>query len=142
MKYAVVLAWFAFLAGPVSLYAAEKKVPRYEGKPLDYWVKRLQNAKDQDERIKVRAILIAFGPAAAPAIPELLEILDDYSEEFRREAAEILGEIGPAAKAATPPLVKAFKKCKEGYSRYVMLEALKKIDPQAGQVGPGPSARP
>jgi tetratricopeptide (TPR) repeat protein len=44
-----------------------------------------------------------FGPAAAQAVPALVEALK--VEHLRREAIEALGKIGPPARAAIPALV-------------------------------------
>ncbi len=45
-----------------------------------------------------------FGPAAAAAVPDLIEALGDEHEEVREQAAIALGKIGPAAKGAIPAL--------------------------------------
>ena len=45
-----------------------------------------------------------FGPAAAPAIPELIEALGSAHRLVRKGAAIALGKIGPDAKAAVPGL--------------------------------------
>jgi sugar lactone lactonase YvrE len=44
----------------------------------------------------------ALGPAARPAVPELIRLLDD--SQANRYAAEALGDIGPAAADAVPAL--------------------------------------
>ena len=50
----------------------------------------------------------SIGPRAAPAVAELVELLDQQDDtEIRRVAAKALGKIGPAASEATGPLVGA-----------------------------------
>jgi HEAT repeat protein len=50
-------------------------------------------------------VLGEMGPAAAPAVPELIKALDK-DESAQIPAAEALGKIGPAASAALPALRK------------------------------------
>ena len=49
-----------------------------------------------------------IGPAASPAVPTLVKLLNvGRNGDLRREAALTLGAIGPGASAAVPPLIKA-----------------------------------
>ena len=57
----------------------------------------------QERRLAVRA-LGRFGPAAADAVPALIEALGDEKTWMRNDAAIALGKIGPAAEAAIPAL--------------------------------------
>jgi HEAT repeat protein len=60
--------------------------------------------QDPSEQFKTVRTLGWFGPAAAPAVPELIEALGSTSRLVRREATIALGKIGPDAKAAVPGL--------------------------------------
>jgi TolB-like protein/Flp pilus assembly protein TadD len=57
----------------------------------------------QERRLAVRA-LGRFGPAAADAVPALIEALGDEKTWMRNDAATALGKIGPSAEAAIPAL--------------------------------------
>jgi HEAT repeat protein len=46
----------------------------------------------------------ALAKIGAPAVPSLLELLEDKNEDIRSQAILVLGGIGPQAKAATPAL--------------------------------------
>ena len=50
-----------------------------------------------------------IGPAAAPAVPELIRTLADYNVVVRWSAANALADIGPAAAEAVPQLAHAVK---------------------------------
>jgi HEAT repeat protein len=49
-------------------------------------------------------VLAAFGPAAAPAVPELIARLDGAENDVPDWAMHVLGRIGPAAADAVPAL--------------------------------------
>jgi sugar lactone lactonase YvrE len=53
-------------------------------------------------RQEAMGALVAMGPAAAPAVPELRQLLQD--SQANRHAAYVLGCIGPAARDALPEL--------------------------------------
>jgi HEAT repeat protein len=89
--------------------AAQKPEPKYEGKPLAYWIEKFQKAETDEARNAAEAALCAFGPDGAPAVPALMEMLRDRSPAYRARVAHILQEIGPGAKAAVPELVKRLK---------------------------------
>ncbi|WP_283137105.1 HEAT repeat domain-containing protein [Rhizohabitans arisaemae] len=61
----------------------------------------LSQAEGNDLKRALAQVLAAWGPAAAPAVPELIELLDG---EARTWAVEALGAIGPAAAPAAPKL--------------------------------------
>ncbi len=113
MKRFVLVCTIAVVAGagPV-LQAQEKSVPRYDGKTLDYWVERIQKAEKFEEQKAAAIAIKAFGANAAPAMPRLVEMLDDYSEGFRWMIVEIFRDLGPTAKAAVPALVRSLQEKK------------------------------
>jgi HEAT repeat protein len=65
--------------------------------------------KDTDDRVRFGALggLQIAGPAAAPALTQLIEGMTDKSETMRWRCALVLGRIGPAAKDAVPALTTA-----------------------------------
>jgi HEAT repeat protein len=71
------------------------------------------------------------GTAAAPAVPRLIELLQDRDSEIRWNAARTLGLIGPQAKAAVPALISALKKDDDPLVREHAAEALGDIGPDA-----------
>jgi HEAT repeat protein len=107
--------------------------------------------KDGDPlRIAAMQSLGAFGAAAAPAVPVLVEVLRDPDPRIRWFAIEALAVIGPAAKAAVPALIEAlrspdvavaggvrgnggffFNGMDEGPIRLIAAEALGRIGPEA-----------
>jgi HEAT repeat protein len=91
------------------LSAGERPEPRYKGRPLAYWLDRLQKAETDEQQAEAARALKAFGSDAAPAVPKLIEMLDDRSAEYREVICDILRVIGPGAKAAVPQLVRALK---------------------------------
>ena len=75
--------------------------------------------------------LAHMGPAAAPAVPALIEALEDPAAAVRYPVTVALREIGPAAKAAVPALKKVMKddindEVADGAKR-----AIRAIDPAA-----------
>jgi hypothetical protein len=71
----------------------------------------------------------AKGPAATPALTELLRDGDPY---VRRYAADCLGDLGPVAKPAVPALLALYRdEGLPGSVRDTAAQALKQIDPQA-----------
>jgi HEAT repeat protein len=120
---------------PLGLRATNKPEPKYKGKPLAYWMERLQQAPtDEEQKVAAHAV-IAFGADAAPAVPELLVMLDDRSSEYREQIADVLCRIGPGAKAAVPELVKLLKEKKARDPEHV-LRILGAIGPDARDAVP------
>ena len=71
--------------------------------------------EDDHERVRKTAMyaLLYLGPTAAPAVPKLIERLNDGDQL----AAQVLGEIGPAAEAAVPHLIRRLEHDVPGASR-------------------------
>jgi HEAT repeat protein len=71
----------------------------------------------------------ARGPAGAPAVPGLTELLrDKKNPDLRRVAAGALGRIGPAARKAIPELRAALQD-EDNAVREQAAEALKRLEP-------------
>jgi HEAT repeat protein len=115
--------------------AGDKPVPKYEGKPLDYWVQRFQKAETAEVRSAAAEVIKKFGPEAAPAVPALIEMLSDLSREFRHEVIDILGAIGPAAKDARPAVLKLFRE-KKADLRERHVSAFVALHPKAEEAVP------
>jgi HEAT repeat protein len=96
------------LGSPVSAQG-QKPEPKYEGKPLAYWVERFQKAENHEDRNAAARAIGAFGSDGAPAVPALLVMLNDHSPSYRATVAKILCDIGPGAKAAVPDLINRLK---------------------------------
>jgi HEAT repeat protein len=75
--------------------------------------------------------LAHMGPAAAPAVPALIEALDDPSATVRYPVTVALREIGPAAKAAVPALKKVMDNDINDEIASSARRALRVIDPSA-----------
>jgi HEAT repeat protein len=74
--------------------------------------------------------LASAGAKAAPAIPALIEALQDSDPLVRRLSAYALGQIGPAAKEAVQPLTTAMQ---QGDREMITtsMNAIRAIDPTA-----------
>ncbi len=79
---------------------------------------------DLSERRHAVQALRRFGPAAADAVPALIETLGDEKTWMRNDAVIALGKIGPAAEAAIPALTVLQD---EGVHEYYVNQALKEI---------------
>jgi HEAT repeat protein len=115
--------------------ASAQPEPQYRGKPLPYWLERLQKAETDKEQQEAAVALQAFGPDAVSAVPKLVEMLDDRSPGFRKLVYETLRELGPAAKAAVPDLIELLKEKRERNTQYAIW-LLEKIGPDAKDAVP------
>jgi HEAT repeat protein len=101
-----VTATLLFLAPRVHGQAqASAKDTVVDGRPLSAWVADLKAPAPQTRNAAAYEIS-GLGPAAAPAVPALIEALDDSEASVRFPVTVALGEIGPAAEAAVPKLKK------------------------------------
>ena len=75
--------------------------------------------------------LAGMGPAAAPAVPALIEALQDPSPAVRYLVTIALREIGPAAKAAIPALKKVADDDMIDEVAASAKQAIRHIDPSA-----------
>jgi HEAT repeat protein len=95
----------ALTAGHASAQngAPAAKEPVSRGRPLSEWITELKAAAPAVRNAAAYEIA-SMGPAAAPAVPALIEALDDPVAVVRFPVTVALGEIGPAAAAAVPRL--------------------------------------
>ncbi len=92
--------------------------------------------KDPDRRAAALQMLDRLGPDAAPAVPNLVELLKTDDPALKAEVLQILGGIGPQAE----PAVAAASTALEDPDRHVVLTAsycLGKIGPPAKAGIPG-----
>ena len=121
---------------PNDVYEAAQLGPStYEGKPLDYWVERLQKCEADADRHHAAEAIKAFGSDAADAGPTLVHLLDDRAESFRELVAEILCVIGPGAKGAVPTLVASLKS-RTARSPALVIKVLGSVGPDAKEAVP------
>jgi len=106
------------------------------GKNVAGWVAHLTHYENEKERRLAMLCLIDFGPAAAPAIPELLKLMKDQLQSTtRRVAMETLGAIGSAATAAIPDMLAALNNPREiPAHRATACSSAAQIDPESPAV--------
>jgi HEAT repeat protein len=106
--------------------------------PSDAITPLRQALRKRDPAVRRAALraLAALGPAAAPAIPELLERLRDADIALRTEAAGVFSRIG---RAAVGPLVEALQTPDQDLRRAILV-TLTELGPEA--VGASPAVEP
>src|SRR5262245_40946330 len=134
MRHRLHLALWATLAAGLSTAAAAPE-PKYSGKSLAYWVERLQKAESDEQRREAIVAIAAFKADVGPALPRLVEMLDDRSPEFRRFVVWIFERLGPDAKGAVPELVRLLKE-NAARDRAEVFEILGAIGPDGKQAVP------
>jgi len=127
------------LEGPEEAFEAASEEPEPEEEPRQpiREVAVIAYGPRHELAMEAMTLLRSAGARAAPAVPELIEILcsddvrntnaDDFS---RRAAAETLGQIGPAAKGAIPAMIQALKDPEHGV-RGTASRNLAKLSPEA-----------
>jgi HEAT repeat protein len=106
------------------------KEPVTDGRTLSQWVADLKATSPQTRNAAAYEIA-GLGPAAAPAVPALIEALDDPVAAVRFPVTVALLEIGPAAKAAVPRLKQMMDEELNDEIAASARRALKQIDPSA-----------
>ncbi|HEY6948958.1 MAG TPA: HEAT repeat domain-containing protein [Gemmatimonadales bacterium] len=81
--------------------------------------------------------LAHLGPKAAPAVPALIQALQDPAASVRYPVTIALREIGPAAEAAVPALAKVAEEDLNDEVAASALQALRVIDPAAAAKAAG-----
>ena len=109
---------------------ATAKEPVADGRTLSEWVSDLKAVAPQTRNAAAYEIS-GMGPAAAPAVPALIEALDDSQASVRFPVTVALGEIGPAAKAAVPRLKKMMDEEINDEIAAAATRALRRIQPDA-----------
>jgi len=93
----------ALTTGGASAQDAAGGQPVARGRPLSEWIADLKSAAPATRNAAAYEIA-GLGPAAKPAVPALIEALDDPDAAVRFPVTVALGEIGPEAAAAVPRL--------------------------------------
>jgi hypothetical protein len=106
------------------------KEPVSDGRTLSEWVAELKGAAPQTRNAAAYEIS-GMGPAAAAAVPALIEALDDPEPTVRFPVTVALGEIGPAAKAAVPKLKQMMDEEINDEIAAAARRALRRIQPDA-----------
>jgi HEAT repeat protein len=109
---------------------AAAREPTSGGRPLSAWIADLKAPAPQTRNAAAYEIA-GMGPAAAAAVPALIETLDDPMAAVRYPATIALLEIGPAAKAAVPRLQQMMDDEINDEVAASARRALKRIDPAA-----------
>ena len=118
-------------AGAVEAQGPTKgKEPESDGRTLSQWITDLKASAPQIRNAAAYEIS-GMGPAAAAAVPALIETLDDPSAAVRFPATVALGEIGPAAEAAVPKLLKMMDEDINDEVASGAKRAIKRIKPEA-----------
>jgi HEAT repeat protein len=90
-----------------------------------------EKLSDPALRGRVLEILAALGPAAKPAVDDMIKSLADADPAVRGDAAAAIAAIGPDAAAAVPSLVKMLADEGAPVARYPAAYALGRIGPAA-----------
>jgi HEAT repeat protein len=105
------------------------KEPVADGRKLSQWVADLKGQAPQTRNAAAYEIS-GMGPAAAAAVPALIDALDDPEASVRFPVTVALAEIGPAAKAAVPKLKKMVDEEINDEVAAAARRALRRIAPQ------------
>ena len=133
MRVSLLAVLLVIAATPVL--AVDEPEPLYEGKPLEYWVKRIRLAETWEQRQDAAVAIKAFGADAAPAVPHLVVMLEDRSSAYRGFIANVLCALGSHAKGAVPELTKRLKE-KKARDPQSVISVLGAIGPDAKEAIP------
>jgi len=101
----ITIAALAVLATRAEAQGKKAKEPEFDGRPLSAWIQDLKALAPQTRNAAAYAIS-GMGPAGAPAVPALVEVLQNPDEvpAVRFPVCVALREIGPGAREAVPAL--------------------------------------
>jgi len=109
--------------------AAADTDPVVRDRKLSEWIADLKAQAPYNRNMAAYEISF-LGPAAAPAVPALIDALQDQEASVRYPVTIALREIGPAAKAAVPALKKVYEDDLNDEVASSARRAIKAIDPQ------------
>jgi HEAT repeat protein len=101
-----------------------------KGRPLSEWIADLKAASPA-VRNGAADEIAGMGPAAAAAVPALIEALDDPMPTVRFPVTVALSEIGPAAEAAVPRLKEMMEEDLNDEVAAAAKRAIRHIQPSA-----------
>ena len=110
--------------------APAAKEPVSRGRPLSEWIADLKAAAPVIRNGAAYEIA-SMGPAAAAAVPALIEALDDPLAVVRFPVTVALGEIGPPAAAAVPRLKQMMEEELNDDVAAAARRAIRRIQPSA-----------
>jgi HEAT repeat protein len=116
--------------GALAAQGTATKEPESDGRPLSEWIAELKAPAPQTRNAAAYEIA-GMGPAAAAAVPALIESLDDPAASVRFPVTVALGEIGPAAEAAVPKLLTVMQEDQNDEVASGAKRAIRHIKPQA-----------
>ncbi len=125
------------LAGVIVLAAIVSWLPAAEPMTADV-ASRVERARkdlvslDPETRLQAARTLGDLGPAAAEAIPQLIERLNDHGSGVAREASRALASIGTAA---IPALIEALRE-EDDTARWWAASAIEELGPEARDAVP------
>ena len=122
-----ILAVAPALSGQAAAPARDTVV---DGRHLSEWVADLKAQAPQTRNAAAYEIS-GLGSAAAPAVPALIDALDDSEPSVRFPVTVALGEIGPAASAAVPRLKKMMDEEINDEIAAAAKRAIRRIKPEA-----------
>lgn len=122
-------AVFATAGLSAQTAAPTRNEPVSHGRPLSAWIADLK-APAPVSRNAAAYEIAGLGPAAAPAVPALIEALDDEVPAVRFPVTVALGEIGPAAAAAVPKLKQVMEEDFNDEVAAAARRAIRHIQPQ------------
>ena len=136
----VVAAW-AITASLFGAAGSETPEPSFEGKPLGYWMTVLREVPKDPARASQdwRKAPWAVGKIGVPALPGLIDALDDESPQVRLRAIRPILAMGALASDAAPKLSSLLKDSDAGVRQW-SAAALGQIGPAAAGATPALNA--
>jgi len=119
-----------FLTSSAWAQGTAAKEPMSHGRTLSQWIAELKAPAPQSRNAAAYEIS-GMGPAAAPAVPALIEALGDDAPAVRFPVTVALGEIGPAAKDAVPRLMQMMEEEINDEVAAAARRAVRRIQPEA-----------